>query len=958
MDQTVIGRRAELARIDAFLDAVPSGTRVLVVEGEPGMGKTTLWLEAVSRAAARGCRVLVARPSGAEATFAYAAIGDLLEPVPDELLDRLPGPQARALRVALLREAPGSSRADGPGTAEPRVLEPRAPEPRAVAVALLNLLRVLAGERPLLVAVDDVQWLDAASAVALGFAVRRLRDEPAGFLLARRVDGVVELPLDLARMESGDAVERLAVGPMDLRTLGRLFEDRLGLTLPRETVRRIHGVSGGNPFYALELARSAEAAGGPLPDSLRHLVGERIANLPADAREALAIAAALASGRETRVAEAVGVPVPELERRLAPALETGVIELRDGRLRFVHPLLRTALWEEVTPGRRREIHARLATIVADPEERARHLALSADGPDEAVAAALEEASVHARARGAPIAAADLAGLARGLTPPGDTDATLRRGLAEAEHALVGGDAQRARSLSEQLLETAARGRDRARVLLVLAIVDLQAIDLRAAVTVLHEALAETDDERIRMRCEGVLTAALDDLEEDVSEALAHGLAELRLAERVGDRVHEATALRGIARTEQRLSGVFAAQRIERAMALEPVVRAVRSVFEWPSVCLAEMRSWTDDVAGSLELWEALRQAAAERGEEPSLSWILARMSGFECVIGRFDAAQVHVDEGLQLALGSDHPVGRATMLAARAFLRAHTGDLDGCRRDADGATRLARASGAVMAERTVAWALGLLELSLGDAAAAHVHLGPLVAAARDAGIREPGALRFVPDEAEALVGIRHLDEAEALLDAYTSVARSSGRLGPWAAADRARGLLLAARGDGQGAVEVLEASRALYEGAGDPFGLGRTLLALGAAERRALRRRDARTNLAAAISLLDGRGAARWVDAARRELAAISGRQAGGRELTAAERRVAELVAEGRTNREVAAALYLTERTVESHLSRVYAKLGVRSRAALAAAWAAGTEADPPTFVDLHVSDGGGEGAG
>lgn len=915
MDQTVIGRRPELARVDALLAGIGTGAETLLVEGEPGMGKTTLWLEGVARAAANGALTLTARPSGAEATFAWAAVGDLLEGLPDAALDALPPPQARALRVALLREAPT---ADAP-----------APDPRAVAVALRNALRELARDRPVLVAVDDIQWLDSASALALGFAIRRLREESVGFLLARRVEGDGGLPMDLGRLPTDARFDRLALGPLDIRSIGRLVEERLGLDLPREDVRRIHATAAGNPFYALELAR-AVGTGLPMPDSLRHLVGERVAVLPAPTRDALAVAAALAHGRVARLADALGMAAAAVEELLAPAIDAHVLELRDDRLRFTHPLLRAAAWEETPPGRRREIHARLARIVGDREERARHLALSADGPDEAIAEALEQAAAHARARGAPGAAADLAGLARRLTPPDHAADALRRGLAEGEHALVGGDAQRARTISEGLLETVTDSRDRARVSVLLATVDLQALDLRAAVTLLREALRETDDDRVRMRCEGLLTAALDDLQEDVPEALAHGLAELELAERLGDTIHVATALRGIARNEQRLSGRVPEERIGRAMALEPVVRASRSVFEWPSVCWAEMHSWTDDVPSALKEWEALRQAAIERGEEPSLGWILAQMTVFECVTGRFESALVHVGEGLELATGADHPVGRAAMLAARAFVRAHQGDVDGCRRDAEGASALAATSGVRMAERVGAWALGRLELSLGDAAGAHEHLGPIVAAARAAGVREPGALRFVPDDVEALVGAGRLSEAEALLDPYTTLARSTGRVGAWGAADRARGLLMAARGDGAGAIEVLDASRALHATVEDPFGLGRTLLALGAAQRRALRRRDARATLEEAGAVFDGLGAARWAETTRRELAAISGRQAGGDELTAAERRVADLVAEGRTNREVAAALYLTERTIESHLSRIYAKLGVRSRAELA----------------------------
>jgi DNA-binding CsgD family transcriptional regulator len=923
VDRTVIGRRTELARIDEFLAAARISARTLVIDGDPGMGKTTLWLAALARAAGSGTTTLSARPSGAEATFAWAAIGDLLDSVPDEVLRGLPPPQARALRVALLRETPAP---DTPAS-----------EPRAIAVALLNALRLLARDRPVLVAVDDVQWLDPASATALAFAIRRLRDEPVGFLLAHRIVGGELAPAILDAIPADAAGEHIGLGPLDLRSTGSLLVDA-GLDLPRETVRRIHAASGGNPFFALELGRAAEA-GLPLSGSLLPLVGRRVAVLPPATRDVLAFAAALSSRRTSRLGQAVG---EDLETLLAPALEARVVEHRGEhgeQLDFTHPLLRTAALEGVAPARRREIHARLAEVVEDLEERARHLALSSEGPDEAVARELEAAAGHARARGAATAAADLAGLARTLTPPDRSSDALRRALAEADHAMIGGDAERARAILVPLLDAAA-GVDRPRVMLLLAIVDLQAFDLASSAALLRETLRDTDDDRIRMRAEGVLTAVLDELEEDVPDALRHGLAELAIAERLNDTVHIATALRGIARNEQRATGRYATARIERALALEPAVRPVRMVFEWPSVCRAEMDGWTDDMAAALDEWEVLLGHAVERGEEPSLTWTFVKLSQLECVVGRLESALRHTTEGLELTMGADHPVGRAAMLASHALVLAHLGDEAACRAAATTAATLAASSGALMAERTLAWARGLLELSLGNAPAAHEHLGPLVARARAAGIGEPGALRFVPDDLEALVGSGRLDEAEPLLAWFTALADDTGRVHAQAAADRCRGLMLAARGDGPGALEALGRSRERFARATHPFGAGRTLLALGAAQRRALRRRDARATLEQAVTQFETLGASRWQAMARRELGAISGRQAGGEALSEAERRVAELVAEGRSNREVAALLYLTERTVESHLTRVYAKLGIRSRAALAAAWAGGERGD------------------
>jgi DNA-binding CsgD family transcriptional regulator len=235
-----------------------------------------------------------------------------------------------------------------------------------------------------------------------------------------------------------------------------------------------------------------------------------------------------------------------------------------------------------------------------------------------------------------------------------------------------------------------------------------------------------------------------------------------------------------------------------------------------------------------------------------------------------------------------------------------------------------------LASRTAAWALGLLELSLGNAAKAHERLGPLVEGRRAAGVGEPGDMRFVTDEVEGLIGLGRLAEAEAMLAWYEGLAEAAGRVFALAACGRCRGLLRSARGEIDTAISALEGSRAGYATIADPFGLGRTLLALGSIQRRALQRHAARESLGAALGVFEALGAKLWAERTRSELSRIGGRQASGDELTPAERSVATLVAEGRTNREVAAALVLTERTIEGHLSRIYAKLQVRSRAELA----------------------------
>jgi DNA-binding CsgD family transcriptional regulator len=306
------------------------------------------------------------------------------------------------------------------------------------------------------------------------------------------------------------------------------------------------------------------------------------------------------------------------------------------------------------------------------------------------------------------------------------------------------------------------------------------------------------------------------------------------------------------------------------------------------------------------------------------------MVPYECLAGAWGQALAHANECYDLGLAAGQVPLHAVALANRALVESYVGDASAARHHAEEALRIGAPLAALMADRTVAWALGLLELSIGNPDRAHAQLGQLVDARRAAGIGEPGDLRFVPDEVEALIGIDQLAEAEALLTWFEGLARVSGRVHALAAGDRCRGLLHGARGDLEAAIAALEEARARHATIGDPFGLSRTLLLLGSAQRRARHRLAARESLEASLAGFEGLGAKLWAARARAELARIGGRRAAGNELTPSERKVATLVAEGHTNHEVAASLLLTERTIESHLSSTYSKLGVRSRAELA----------------------------
>jgi hypothetical protein len=404
--RAMVGREAELEAGRRFLDALERGSACLVFEGDAGIGKTTVWRETVALAEQRGHRVLACRPAPAEAKLSYSGLAELLAGVEANLVERLPIPQRQALEIALLQAAPG----------------PRAPEPRALFTAFSSMLSLLAEGQPVVVAIDDLQWLDRASQAAVGFVIRRLGDRPVGSLLSIRRGNEAALPADLAHALQDAQPERVAIGPLSVAALHSMISERLGRALPRPVLARIATTCGGNPFYALEIAREVARRGDlapgeslPVPDDLLDLVSARIKRLPAGTKDSLLAAAALRD------------PVVDLLDRpsLEKAEEAGLVQVSGERVAFVHPLFATAVYRSATPERRRQVHRRLGASLTDPEERARHLALGAQGPSEEIAAALDVAAAHARSRGAPTAAAELMELAASLTPKGDGELRTR-----------------------------------------------------------------------------------------------------------------------------------------------------------------------------------------------------------------------------------------------------------------------------------------------------------------------------------------------------------------------------------------------------------------------------------------------------------------------------------------------------------------------------------------------------
>ena len=915
MSAEVIGREEELASIAGFLKRSKQGPAALVLSGEPGIGKTMLWRMGVEQARERQARVLSYRAVEAEAALSFAGLADLLAGVVDEVRQSLATPRRRALEVALLLAEPGRD----------------APDPRAIGLAVFDSLRAVAGAGPVVVAVDDLQWLDRSSAAVLQFALRRLGGEPVGFLATARPASLGDVRVDVARSLPERAVERLSVGPLSVGALFQLLRDRLGVELSRPKLVHLREVTGGNAFFALELGREL-ATTGPVsgqglrvPGTLRQLLGERLDGLPAETREVLLTAAALA--RPTvAVLAAAHCDSDRVTDALERAGRAGVLEVVDASVRFAHPLLASVCYEGPPPWRRRAAHGLLAAAVSDDEERARHLALAAERPDAHVASALDAAVRGAIARGAPAAGAELSELAAELTPPEDGKRRRRRRLAAAEAHRLAGDRERAAAILDELLPDALPGAERADVLFALA--RGRRADLPTIAERCEEALQEAGDDHTRAAEVLAFLSWTRLLEGRVRDALAHARAALEHAEQLDDPQLLARAIARVAMAETWTVDVTPGL-LERGVAVEERLERPLEFHESPSVTLARRLMCLADFDAARPMLQAAEAKATSRGDEGTRGHVLFHLFQVDWFTGRWKAAGRHAAAALELAdqLGDEQYRGIA--LYARALLGAHLGQVAPARSAAQEALSISEAlSDALFGvqSRTV---LGFLELSLGDFDAADRNLRELPVWLVSHGWNEPTDFAWT-NAIEAAIGIGELERADFHLNEYKERAERSASSWALATAARGRGLLEAAEGDLDTALAALDRALAAHDRMRCPFEHGRTLLVLGSVRRRARQKRAAREALEQALGIFDELGASLWAQRGRNELERISGRRPGSGELTATEQRVTSLAAQGLANKEIAAALHMSVHTVEAHLSRAYRKLGVRSRAALA----------------------------
>ncbi|MDQ7904982.1 AAA family ATPase [Phytohabitans sp. ZYX-F-186] len=971
MDGSLVGRDAVYERAWRALGAPGP----VLLEGPAGIGKTAVWRALVAAAERAGWQVLTCAPTESEVALPFAALADLLRPLAGRV-PGLPGPQRAAAEAVLLTAETAEGVADE----------------RAVGAATRSLLEA-AGAR-VLVAVDDAPWLDPSSERALRYALRRLGGEIA-VLVTCRTEGAL-LGLDDARLTrialaplgvgALHHVVRARLGVSLSRPLvARIARESGGNPLLAIELSRAVSRLPRPPLPGEEL---------PVGSSLRQLLRDALAALPEASRDAVRRAALLtvptladlaAAGVAAEAFDAAeeagllavhpwaGAPAPAARASAASgsaAIVSGSAAVVSGsaravsgpaerasagadhasgsaavvsgaasagpervhapagrgaglRVEFAHPMYAAAVVAGIPPGVRRRLHRTLADAVADPDERARQLARCTDEPDAAVAAELAAAADRQRARGAPAVAVDLYERAAALTPTGDPADRGRRRLAATRCRLDSGDYAAAGAAADAVA-TDHSGELRAEALLLRAMVAWCADDLPGAVAAGERGLAAAP---AGTPLAGRIHAHLALFHDAPRPARRHAEAAIALMSTVdGDRGLLAGALFQLFFQEVRAGLPARTELLDRGLELEDghpswLAGTVPAIW-WKAI---------DEHDRARERLDALLGHAVTAGDEPWQHELLTHLGEAELIAGRWDAAARHIAAAREL--GEQLGTGLVGETWLGGTLDAYRGRLAAARQVAEEGLRRAGELGDAWGRRIHLQLAGFVALSAGQAREAVDAYRELVATIGGAGIVEPLGQRFEPDWIEACVGAGDLDAAA---DGLARLAeRHARRSRPWTALGLARSRVLvtgAAGTDPAAELAELAAARDAVPAGTVPLDRARCLLVAGMAHRRARRKREARVALETAAAEFAAIGAGAFEARARAELARIGGRTAAPTELTPTEERVARLAAQGRTNRAIADALYISPKTVEANLARVYRKLGIATRAELGAA--------------------------
>ena len=689
------------------------------------------------------------------------------------------------------------------------------------------MLRILSGGSPLMVAVDDAQWLDRPSAGVLEFCFRRLRDEPVFILLTVRTGDAV--PLSLDRALPPHRLSRVQLGPLSLGAIGEILRSRLGAVLPRYALTRLYDTCGGNPFYALECARmlldhphiplTREPI--PLPRTLDGLVRHRARRLTPDVRRVGRLVAASSDPRERLIRAACDNEESWLA--IDQAIDEGLIG-RDGNvLRFTHPLLQSVLYAEMPSTERRRVHQRLGAVAEDIEDRAWHLALGADRPNEEIAGMLDGAARHAASRGAPGEGATLSEQAARLTPSTRPEAASERTVQAADYHFRAGSMARSRELVQSALTACPDGPRRASLLLRLATAHYHLSGWPLAERIFRQAAEQAPDDPVVCAHAEQELAFARVVAGDLPAALHWAKASLGSAERTADPRLMAHSLARIAVLEflqgngVRLDLLDNAEALDASAGEEPTGRLP---LHSPSLARGLVLKWCDRLDEARVVLGDQYRSALDRGDEASLPFLLHHFSELECWAGNWDAAEDHGLEGLRVAEESGQRTMAPAMLYCLALVRAHRGHVVQVRDLASEALALCEQTGNVPVASQVLSVLGFAALSLDDHQAAVSHLDRLAEATATFGLVEPSVVKFLPDEIEALAAVGQVDRAWSFTRQLEARGKALGR--PWALATaaRCRAYLAAGGGDLQQARAACEQALSLHETAPDAVRAG------------------------------------------------------------------------------------------------------------------------------------------
>jgi DNA-binding CsgD family transcriptional regulator len=917
----LLGRLAELAACREALLGDHRGDHghaaAAIITGPPGIGKTSLWRAAADMAAAGlpGTCVVLRTTGVPGAPTALAGVADLLDPVIEAALPAMPGPQASALRAALGQALPQAPVTD--------VILER---------ALVGLLRGLAAAG-LVIAIDDEQWLDDDSRRLLQAAAVRLSGVPVRWLVSSRFAGAGQgfgqgLTRVLAR-ELGPRAAWVRVNGLDDAALSELVTSRFPGPWSASVLRQVITLAAGNPYTVLEVARETIAGGGQDGRSARVPVGlaaatrHRLDRLSPPTLAVIHVAALSAAPTRSLLRAVLPAPV---DTRVDDAIEAGILQASppDPVLQFSHPLLREAAVDMLPGPRRQRLHRDIGAAIDDPHEAAWHLGQGADEPDEDLAQRLQRAAEDAMVRGMPARAAELAQAAVELTPDPDSLPGWHRRLvwlAALTSANEFGQVRRQGQKWATQVPAAMRG----------------------WLAVLRSRVETNAEDHLEL----LVTAADDAAGQDpLRSALAYAEASIVLGLQLGQLEAArslATAAIGHAQATGipvLVRGVMAAEGLLAVLAGEPgagdQLRAAIAIpgfadnpvpYESPESALAAWHIWRGEHSQARDLLQVVLAAAERAGSGGCVFSAHVALAYAEWLAGDWAASSAHVQAADRWNRESGYD--RQWQLAlVKSLVLAGRGEVAKARAVAVSGLREAEAQRAWDTAAGCRYVLSMTELSLDDPVAALRWLDPVSDMPRAGGIADPGCCPFIPDLIEAWATTGQIEAAADRLGWLQDAARRLDH--PWAriTSGRAAAVLRMAQRDPAGAVDAVAGVIGEARACQLPFELGRCLLVLGTAQRKARQRREAAGSLDEAAALFGQLGAGLWQQLAAAQRARLG--QGRDDELTATERRVAELVASGHSNPEIAASMFISVKTVEANLTRIYRKLGLRGRVDLA----------------------------